>query len=120
MGRRKIVSPTKKHHIHFKVLKKDWCLRVYNARQYSRRFGSDSIAITYTHDRVVNISPFGRDFETIAHELVHAYMYDLCTASADLDVNALEEIFAELLSKRGYELLRLAKKLVKEIENRKL
>lgn len=101
--------------IEFKILSKPWTLRVLPKSKYKKKHGIDSIGITDANKRRIDISPFGTDKETIIHELVHAYFAELCLHSTDLDNDNLEEVFAELLSKRGLELLKLADKLYKKI-----
>lgn len=102
--------------IQFTILGKSWTLRLLKKRRYKRKYGADSVAITDTNKRYVDLGPLGRDRETIIHELVHAYLAEICTHSADLDNDNLEEIFAELMAKRGLELLRLADRLIRRIE----
>lgn len=100
----------------FKILGKDWTLRVLKKKKYRKRNGADSVAITYVHKRRVDIGPDGHDLETITHELLHAYLAELCTHSADLDCDSLEEIMAELMAKRGRELLDLADLLLQQVK----
>lgn len=99
----------------FEVLNRQWKLRILKKRKYVKKNGHGSVAITYMSKRRIDISPWGLDLETIVHELVHAYLYEMCTKSADFTVDDLEEVFAELMSKRGRELLDLGDKLVNEV-----
>jgi hypothetical protein len=102
----------------FQVLGKDWILRLMKRKRYDQKNGSDSVAITTMHKRRIDLGPDGRDLETIVHELVHAYLYELCLRSTnDLSVDDLEEIFAELMAKRGRELLDLADSLFSRIHS---
>ncbi len=102
--------------IEFNILGKTWKLRVLKRKKYHKTNGTDSVAITYVNKRRIDIGPGGVDLETVVHELVHAYLAEMCTHSADLDNENLEEIFAELMAKRGQELLDLAKNLLKMME----
>lgn len=102
--------------IEFGILQKTWTIRLLKKKKYKNKYGSDSVAITYVNKRRIDLGPNGRDFETIVHELVHAFLGELCTHSADLDADALEEVFAELMAKRGQELLNLAVDLLQRIE----
>lgn len=95
----------------FKVLSKNWTIRLLDKTRYAKKHGTDSLAITHVQKRRIDLSPKGRDLDTITHELVHAYLSELCVHSCDLDDENLEEIFAELLSRRGQEMLNLAKRL---------
>lgn len=101
----------------FKVLGKSWILRLYNRRKYSRKNGKDSVAITKFHVRRIDLSPKGVDLESITHELVHAYLYELCLHSSNLRKRDLEEVFCELMAKRGMELLCLADQLYERIHD---
>lgn len=103
--------------IHFEILSKKWTLRVLKKKKYKKSNGSDSVAITDGNKRRIDIGPSGQDIETIIHELVHAYLFEFCTKSADLDNENLEEVLAEMMAKRGRELLDLADKLLKTIKD---
>lgn len=104
----------------FKVLGKPWSLRAYfTNKAYKDKNGKDSVAVTRTHKRRVDLSPRGSDLETIVHELAHVYIYEMCLGSATLSVDSLEEVFCELIAKRGEELLQLASKIHKEVARAK-
>lgn len=105
--------------VKFKILGKPWVLQVLSERTYAKNNGTDSVALTHMSKRKIDLSPHGCDLESIIHELVHAYLHELCTSSADLDNDNLEEIFAELLAKRGKELLQLGEELFKETQKLK-
>lgn len=102
--------------IEFAILGKPWTIRLLKKKKYKNKYGSDSVAITYVNKRRIDLGPEGRDLETIIHELVHSYLAELCTHSAELDADALEEIFAELMAKRGRELLTLAGDLLWKVK----
>lgn len=101
--------------IQFKILGKDWTVLLLKKKKYKNKYGNDSVAICHTTKRRIDLGPNGRDLETIVHEMVHAYLAECCTHSADLDDDALEEIFAELMAKRGKELLALCDELHQRI-----
>lgn len=94
--------------IKFEILGKPWTLRLLKKKKYWKTNGADSVAITDPNKRRIDIGPGGRDIETVRHELVHAYLGEMCTHSADIDDDAMEEICCELFSKRGPEILSLA------------
>lgn len=102
--------------IKFEILGKEWTLRVLKKKKYRRANGINSVAITHTTKRRIDLGPGGMDLETVIHELVHAYLTEICTKSADLEDEQLEEIFAELMAKRGREMLDIADKLYGEIK----
>lgn len=102
--------------IEFQILGKNWTIRLPKKKRYKKRYGARCLAVTDTEKRRIDLGPKGRDLETITHELVHAYLGELCTGSTDLDDDNLEEIFAEMMAKRGIELLNLAKELYNRIQ----
>ncbi len=105
----------KKIDILFTILGKSWKARLLTKSYYKKKHGNDSVAISLLHKRKIDFSPKGFDLETVVHELTHAYLYELCTHSADISTEAIHEVFAELMAKRGYELLRTADSLYKQI-----
>lgn len=104
--------------LEFDVLGKPWTLRCLDKKRYCRsKTRANSVAITYRHKRRIDLSPAGLDHETLVHELVHAYLYEMCLYSTnDMSLDDLEEVFCELLSKRGREVLDLADALVARIK----
>lgn len=101
--------------IKFKVLSKDWTLRLLKKKKYKGKYGNDSVAICNVNKRRIDLGTSGHDLETIVHELVHAFLGELCLNSADMDDENIEEIFAELMAKRGKELLALADDLHNQV-----
>lgn len=102
--------------IKFKVIGKPWTLRVLTQKQYDKKKAREgSVAITYIHKRRIDLSLLGYDKESITHELVHSYLSEMCVHSAELDADAIEEFFAELMAKRGQEILDLAEDLSDKI-----
>lgn len=101
--------------ISFQILGKTWVLRILKRKKYVKKNGQGSVGITHLHKRRIDLHPDGRDLETIIHELLHAYLTELCTGSTDLEDDQLEEVFAELLAKRGREMLDLADDLYAQI-----
>lgn len=103
--------------VEFTILGKVWTMRILKRKKYNRKNGLDSVAITHINKRRIDLGPGGDDLETIIHELVHAYLTEICTKSALLDDEQLEEIFAELMSKRGREMLDLADDLFAKVKD---
>lgn len=107
--------------VDFKILSKKWKLRVLNKKDYGKKNGKDSLAVTKVHRRRIDLSPKGSDLETIIHELTHAYLYEMCLHSThEISGDDLEEIFAEMMAKRGKELLKLADSLIAQINDEPL
>ena len=104
--------------IRFEVLGKKWKLRILSSSRYNRKHGLDSLAITVMYKRRIDVHALGVDLETLIHELVHAYLYEMCFKSTnDVSVEDLEEVFAELMAKRGREILDLGDKLLTSLKN---
>lgn len=102
--------------IQFEILGKPWTLRALKTRGYKKNWGTDSVAITDINKRTIDLSPEGRDFETLVHELVHAYLGEMATHSANLEDDQVEEVCCELFAKRGYELLAKAEELTTRVQ----
>lgn len=101
--------------INFEILSKKWVLKVLKRKKYKKKNGVDSVAITYGWKRRIDVN-IGVSLEDLIHELVHAYLYEMCLGSInDMTTDDLEEVFAELMSKRGQELLDLAANLLGQI-----
>ena len=99
--------------IPFKVLGKTWKLRILSKKRYHKKHGKDSLAISVLYKRRIDIPAKKISLETMVHELVHAYLHEMCYKSThDITTDDLEEIFAELMAKRGTELLKLAANLM--------
>lgn len=105
---------TKSH----KILGKTWTFRLLDKKAYkSKKSRRNSLAVTYFHKRRIDFSPSGVDIETVIHEIVHAYMYEMCLHSCnELTTADMGEVYAELLSKRGKELLALGDKVLRELK----
>lgn len=107
--------------LYFRIIGKPWRLRALSREAYDKKkIRAGSVAITYMHKRRIDLSPEGFDKESILHELVHAYLSEICVHSANLTVDNLEEIFCELMSKRGREILDLADTLVSRLKKSKV
>ena len=109
--------------IEFDVMGKKWVVRVLKHKKYSKKNGEDSLAVTLSWKRRMDITLPGVNLETIVHELTHAYLAEMCVSSCnEITLEDQEEVFAELLAKRGRELLDTADKLhaeiIKQIEHK--
>lgn len=90
----------------------EWTFHAQTSNTYSRKHGSDSHAITYTHDREVyfNIDSLAPDY--VRHEIFHAYVASSSINSADLDKDQMEELCAELYGEHGPEMELLVNKIL--------
>jgi len=100
------------------IMGKEWTVRVLSDKYFKKKNGGGAAAVTKVHKRRIELRPKFLDRETIVHELVHAYLYELCIHSTnDMSLADLEEVFAELMAKRGTELLEKADWIENEISS---
>lgn len=107
----------------FKLLGKTWRIRLLSKKRFDKIHGvNEAFAATWSN-RVMDLGPSGRDIETIRHELVHAYQKEMCMTSVEEMTNKdMEEWIAELVGRRGPELLQLADQIytmIQMVEERK-
>lgn len=113
MGTKKVRKPG----IQFEILGRKWKISVCSEQEYSVEDAPDTVACTNIDTRCIKIlEQQNVIFTTIIHELVHAYLAELCIRSTDLDNDNLEEIFAELFANRGEEMIKTGKKLLKKLK----
>jgi len=102
--------------LEFFILGKEWTLRVLSEKYFKKKNGNAAAAVTKVHKRRIELRPKFLDRETIVHELFHAYLSEMCLHSTnELTVADMEEICAELMAKRGIELLAKADWVEEEI-----
>lgn len=94
--------------ITFTIMGKNWELRLLKRKKHTKKNGADTLAVTKHWKRTIDLGPEGLDKETIVHELVHGFLAEMCIKTSDPTVEVMEEVFCELMSKRGRELLDLA------------
>jgi hypothetical protein len=89
-----------------------WTFYAEKNTTYTRKHGSDSHAITYTHDREIyfNINSLAPDY--VRHEIFHAYVASSSTNSSNLDKDQMEELCAELYGEHGPEMDFLVDKII--------
>ena len=90
----------------------EWTFYAQSNATYIRNHGSDSHAITYTHDREIylNIGSLAPDF--VRHEVFHAYVASCSTNSSSLDKDQMEELCAEVYGDHGPEMDMLVDKII--------
>jgi hypothetical protein len=102
--------------IKFKVLGRKWKLILYTKEEFNKKRGNAHVGETDVNKRRIYLRPDGFDLETVIHELIHAYLGEMCLNSSDLDGAAMEEICCEMFSKRGADILRMATKLYSQVK----
>ena len=96
------------------VLSKKWKVIVRSDRLHERHF-PETHGIAILDDREIHVRRSSLAPETLIHELVHAYQYELSFYELQLDDDQVEEWFAELLAKYGETILRDAKSIVAKL-----
>ena len=103
--------------IKFKILDKKWRIKLYPSKKYVKKHGYDSLAVTIAYKRKIDVHADGFNTETIYHELIHAYLHEMCLSSTnEITKDDLEEIYSELFAKRGEEIIVLCANLMKSIK----
>lgn len=104
--------------IPFLILGKEWKLRVLTEKYFKKKNGNSAAAVTKVHKRRIELRSKFIDQETITHEVVHAFAYEMCLHSTfEMSANDWEEFFCELIAKRGEEILSLSKSLHTQIQS---
>jgi hypothetical protein len=98
------------------VLGKVWVIRLMKRKKYKKKNGGDSRALVYFEKRRIDLSPRGRELEIITHELVHAFLYEMCVDPHTMTVDDLEEVYCDLMAKHGQTLLDTAKDIYSRIQ----
>jgi hypothetical protein len=97
------------------VVNKEWDIVVYSDSVMARKF-KKCHGISILEDRKIFIRKSSFTEETIIHELVHAYQYELSYYELQLDEDQQEEWYAELFAKYGRIMLNLSDQLLKTIK----
>lgn len=85
-----------------------WTVHYLRKHEFVKRFGAETYGITECDDKAIYLTPSRLKMETVVHELIHAYLWELCAKTADLEDDQLEEVMAEMFSKYGKQILRRA------------
>lgn len=94
-----------------------WKLKVLSNEDYAREHGGSTIAMTMRDYNLIHFVEDYVDMATIRHELFHAYMNQSCVYSANLSMQAMEEVCAEIMAKYLDEYQRNCMKVFKKIGN---
>lgn len=99
------------------IFETKWTVYLLSEEKYIADWSDSDAAHTIpsTHEIYFNEGELSRD--TVVHELVHAFYAELCTSSASLTGDQVEEVMADLFGKHGDKILRLGRKLFKELKN---
>lgn len=99
------------------VLGTKWKVFLHDEDKYVRRHGDDSAGITIPALNEIHFNEEEFTREVMVHELCHAFFAETCTGSAGLDSRQTEEVFCDMIGKHGDKVLRMARKLYKELKD---
>lgn len=88
-----------KHKFTISIIGHPWAIDYLTPKQYVRKWGNDSYAITETDEKCIYFVQDFTNLETIRHELAHAYASQLSLTELQLDDDQVEEFFCELVGK---------------------
>jgi hypothetical protein len=84
-----------------RVLSKRWKVKVLPHKEYKARYPG-TLAVAKPHTKTIVLSIKHASFETVCHEITHAYLDELCMGNAlSLKKAQREEAICELMSKFG-------------------
>jgi len=99
-----------------KILGHQWIVHFHKEKDYRKAFGDDSLGICETLDKEIHLRIKKLKAEVVVHELVHAYMEELCTTPAGLEPGQGEEVAADLFAKYGRTLLSQSDQIIQAYE----
>jgi hypothetical protein len=103
--------------IEIHILGQKWRAYIEDDDTYSRRWGESDGAHTIPADKEMYFNEAELSRVVVTHELVHAYYSETCVSSANLTVDQIEEVMAEMFGVHGNKLLTLSRKLYKELRD---
>jgi hypothetical protein len=89
-----------------KVLGHTWIIYFLPSRQFKKNFGADCLGVTLTEERQIHLRAKSLKLETVVHELVHAYVTELCLDVTGLQAGQMEEAMCDLFARYGARLLK--------------
>jgi hypothetical protein len=79
------------------ILGTRWKYAMLSQDAFARAHGVDTRGICLSQPRQMLFPEGGVTLGNVRHELLHAYLFSLPTASADLSLDQFEEVVADLL-----------------------
>lgn len=102
-----------------KINGEKWLVRVVDAIEMEAITGEEGIAGYADHSaRTIYIEEDSLTYEVIAHELHHAYYFDLHMDETErMAMSDIREIFADQFAAKGAKMVRQAQRIFKELTN---
>ncbi len=104
--------------IKFKINGQNWRIKTVNSDEMrEQRADGDFAGLCVARERMIYIDNDNIDFDTIAHELYHAYFYYLHLDDTNqLTTGDYEEITASWFAANAEEVIKKAKQLTKGLQ----
>jgi hypothetical protein len=99
-----------------KILGKQWNIYVLKQAVYNEHIGEDSVGITVSTDKSIFFCDNFLTLELVVHELMHAFIDELCIHASQLSGDQFEEIACELMAKHGKSVLDTSERVYKRMK----
>jgi hypothetical protein len=100
------------------ILGRSWKVSVIDGDAFLKRFGEALDGICMPELLEIVYCADDLNLETVVHELVHGWYAGLCTGTTELSGEQMEEIFAEMFSRYGAQILKAGEALYKELKDK--
>jgi hypothetical protein len=87
------------------ILGTEWKIKVLADSTFRRKHGNYCAGVTIPEDRIIEIRKSDFTFETIAHEVCHAYMTNLTLIELNPNPDQIEEFVCEIVAKHSPAIL---------------
>jgi hypothetical protein len=92
-----------------------WKVYLLDEETFISKFDDGTAALTAPKERMLFFQPDYIDLPTVIHEVFHAYISHGGLESANLSVDQVEEVHAELVGTYGVEMIALSRRIRKEL-----
>lgn len=103
--------------LEIEILGQKWTIYLVEEEKYIKKWSDADAAHTIPSMSEIYFNDEELSRIVVVHELCHAFFAEMCTGSAGLDADQTEEVFCDMIGKHGDKILRLARKLYKELKN---
>lgn len=103
---------------HIQIRGEKWQIEIIQDEIFFEKHGEGCAGITLLDKKKIQIPERDLSFVTILHEVFHAYASYLHLGSADIQGHQSEEIFAELFSSYGVQMIDIAKKIMLDLSKK--
>ncbi len=97
--------------VKIQILDNTWKFYVLEDDEFAERFGEGDAAVTLPDTYEVYFSADEVTRVNVRHELAHVYYASMCVHAAELTVDQVEEVFAEMIGQNGPGIIKKAQYL---------